>query len=180
MSRSQWGKGTAARRSKARDLVSLLAYWCTAHPAETIPSSSSSPPSILVVLSLTLLLVCLAEGGDSCRGKLLFSGQAVNILLVKNTAFASRALLCCCLLLTCSCAPRFDLWDSQSQDLLWKGSFFAWMEGARSHIAQTNVFQLFWREFTAPSYHKFCSLFAIAVQEWREKKVELDLSHSDK
>lgn len=37
-------------------------------------------------------------------------------------------------------------------------------------VAQINVIQPFWREFTAPSYHKFCSLFAIAVQEWEKKK----------
>lgn len=62
-----------------------------------------------------------------------------------------------------------------------EGLFFCLDGRARSHLAQTNVIQLFWREFTAPPYHKFCSLFAIAVQEWREKKkVELDLSHSDK
>lgn len=48
-------------------------------------------------------------------------------------------------------------------------------------VAQINVIQLFWREFTAPSYHKFCSLFAIAAQECKKKKkIELDLSHSDK
>lgn len=129
--------------------------------------------AILAALSLTLVLVHLAEGGYNCREKLLFSRQAVNITALSGgkysicqqrdavwlTTFCWLVLEYCVLIcgtpkhkICCPMAFLLPVWNRQEVT-----------------VAQINVIQPFWREFTASSYQKFCSLFTIAVQGWQKK-----------